>query len=78
MGEPQGWSNNYISYDPFSQLHNPFLYSLDLPDLSNLKNDLIRNDPWWSSMPMKLPSDIPKFEENLGDYTSTHITTYHF
>ena len=29
-------------------------------------------------IPHKLPSDIPKFNGNLGEDLSTHVMTYHF
>jgi len=77
LGGPQGWSRASLAYDPFSQLHNLFLSSLDLPNLTRLTNDPIRHFPWWPPMPAKLASDIPKFEGNLGENSSTHITTYH-
>jgi hypothetical protein len=31
----------------------------------------------WPTIPSKLPSDIPKFDGNLGEDPSTHIMTYH-
>lgn len=66
MGGPHGWSGASPSYDSFSQLQNPFLYSLNLPDLEKLTNGPIYHDPWWPPMPIKLPYDIPKFEGNPG------------
>ena len=39
----------------------PFLATLNLPDLSRLKNDPISHIPAWMAVPTKLPLDIPKF-----------------
>ena len=44
----------------------PFLATLNLPDLLILTNDLVSYDPAWMTVPTKIPSDIPKFEEKLG------------
>lgn len=77
IGGPHSWSGASPAYDPFSQLQNPFLSSLDLPDFVKLTNDPICHDPWWPPMPTKLPSDIPKFEGKTGENPSTLITTYH-
>ena len=77
MGGPHGWLGASPSYDPFSQLQNPFLSSLNLPDLVKVTNDPIYHDPWWPPMPTKLPFDIPKFEGNPRENPFTNITTYH-
>ena len=55
----------------------PFLATLNLPDLSRLKNDPVSHDPAWSAVPTKLPSDIPKFEGKPGEDPSEHVTTLH-
>jgi hypothetical protein len=55
----------------------PYLASLNIPDLSKLKNDPILHDPTWPNMPTKLPSDIPKFEEKLGEDPANHVMTFH-
>ena len=55
----------------------PFLGTLNLLDLSRLTNDLVSYDPAWPAVPMKLPSDIPKFEGKLGEDPSEHVTTFH-
>ena len=55
----------------------PFLATLKLPDLSRLMNDLVSHDPTWSTIPNKLPSDIPKFEGKAGEDPSEHVTTFH-
>ena len=77
MGGLQGFLWASLSNDPFNQLHNPFLSSLDLSELVKLNNNPIRHDPWWPPIPAKFPSDIPKFEGNPRENSSTHITTYH-
>ena len=61
--------------DPSRQL--PFIETLDLPDISRLTNDPIFYLLYWSSMPNKLPSDIPKFEGKSGEDPSNHVVTYH-
>jgi hypothetical protein len=50
---------------------------LDLPDFSRLKNDPISHNPSWLVIPTKIPSYIPKFDGNMGQYPSTHNMTYH-
>ena len=40
----------------------PFLATLNLPNLSRLMSDPVSHDPAWTTVPTKLPSDIPKFE----------------
>ena len=41
-------------------------------------NDLVRHDLTWPSVPIKLPSDIPKFEGKTGEDPGDHVTTFHF
>ena len=55
----------------------PFLATLNLPDLKKLTNDPIRHNKFWPSIPVKLPSDIPKFEGKTGEDPQSHIMTYH-
>jgi hypothetical protein len=55
----------------------PFLATLHLPDLTRLLNDPICHDPRWPPMPMKLPSDIPKFEAKPNEDPGDHVTTFH-
>eukprot|EP00253_Pinus_taeda_P014433 PITA_14433 len=55
----------------------PFVETLELPDLSQLTNDPIAYAPWWPVIPHKLPSDIPKFNGNLGEDPSNHVMTFH-
>ena len=40
-------------------------------------NDLVSHDPAWPNFPNKIPSDIPKFKGNAGEYPSEHVTTFH-
>ena len=40
--------------------------------------DSISYSPWWSVIPQKLPLEIPKFNENPGEVSLTHVITYHF
>jgi hypothetical protein len=61
----------------FDHMSLPFLVTLDFPDLSRFTNDPIAHNPSWSTMPSKLPSDIPKFDDKLGEDPSTYIMTYH-
>jgi hypothetical protein len=55
----------------------PFLVTLHLPDLTRLLNDHICHDPRWPPMPMKLPSDILKFEAKPNEDPGDHMTTFH-
>ena len=55
----------------------PFVATLELPDLNQLTNDPIHYLPWWSVIPPKLPSDIPKFNGNSREDLSMHVMTYH-
>jgi hypothetical protein len=55
----------------------PFLVTLDLPDLSRILNDIILHSPYWSVIPAKLPSDIPKFDIRSGEDPNNHVMTFH-
>jgi hypothetical protein len=55
----------------------PFLATLDFPDLSRILNDPIRHSPQWPTMPAKLPSEIPKFDDKVGEDSKNHIMTFH-
>jgi hypothetical protein len=55
----------------------PFLATLHFPYLTRLLNDPIYHDPRWPPMPMKFPSDIPKFEAKPNKYPGDHVTTFH-
>ena len=39
-------------------------------------NDPIHHDPSWSTIPIKLPSNIPKFDSKSGEYPKNHVMTY--
>ena len=54
-----------------------FLATLDLLDLSRILNDAILHSPYWSFIPAKLPSDIPKFEERSGEDPDNHVMNFH-
>jgi hypothetical protein len=55
----------------------PFLATLHLPDLTRLLNDPICHDSRCPPMPMKSPSDIPKFEAKPNEDLGDHVTTFH-
>lgn len=55
----------------------PFLETIELLDLSKLTNDPIRHHFAWPPVPIKIPTDIPKFNEKNGEDPANHITTYH-
>jgi hypothetical protein len=55
----------------------PFLATLDFPDLSRILNDPIHHSPQWPAILAKLPSDIPKFDGNVGEDPNNHIMTFH-
>jgi hypothetical protein len=55
----------------------PFLATLDLPDLSRILNDPIFHSPQWPVIPSKLPSDIPKFDEKVGEEPNNHVMNFH-
>ena len=66
----------YYQYvQPNRQL--PFLATLDLPDFSKLINDPIQHNPSWLPIPVKLPSNIPKFDGMQGDDPKNHVMTFH-
>jgi hypothetical protein len=45
--------------------------------LSRILNDPIFHSPHWPVIPSKLPSDIPKFNEKVGEDPNNHIMTFH-
>lgn len=55
----------------------PFLATLELPDVSKLKNDPILHDPQWPPVPTKIPSDCPKFDGKAGEDPQAHVMMYH-
>ena len=73
-GLMQGSFGNSV---PLTQTKSPFLATLNLSDLTRLTNDPIHRQPRCLVIPTKVPSDIPKFYGNLGEYPSTHVMTYH-
>jgi hypothetical protein len=54
-----------------------FLATLDLPDLSRILNDPILHSPYWPVIPVKLPSDIPKFNGRPREDPNNHVMTFH-
>ena len=66
-----------IGINPPPPLQMQYLASLNIPDLTKLTNDPIFHYPTWTTMPTKLPSDIPKFEGKVGDDTANHIMNFH-
>jgi hypothetical protein len=54
-----------------------FLDSLNILDLTKLKNDLILHNHTWPNMPTKLPSNIPKFEGKSGEDPAKHVMSFH-
>jgi hypothetical protein len=61
----------------FASTKLPFLDTLELSDLSKLTNDPIRHHFAWPPVPVKIPTDIPKFDGKAGEDPTNHITTYH-
>jgi hypothetical protein len=68
---------NQSTLNLFSLTKLPFLATLELPDLSKLMNDPIWHHFAWSPVPVKIPTDIPKFDGKIGEDPANHITTYH-
>ena len=62
--QPYMNQNYHGAWHKPTQPRLPFLTMLKLPDLSKLMNDPVSHDLAWPAVPTKLPSDIPKFEEN--------------
>jgi hypothetical protein len=59
-----------------NQPYMPYMTGLNLLDLNKLINNHIHYDPNWTSMPTKLPSNIPKFEGKTGEDPSNHIMSF--
>ena len=64
-------------YHPQVNRQLPFLATLYLPDLSTLTNDPILHSPFWSFIPAKLPSDIPKFDDKPSEDPNNHVMNFH-
>ena len=79
-GQGHGGNQTYMNQGAVHRHHHPrlpFLATLNLPDLLRLTNDPVAHDPAWPTIPTKIPSDIPKFEEKSGEDLSEHVTTFH-
>jgi hypothetical protein len=73
---PNQYPYNQTTQNPFTPTKLPFLATLELPDLSKLTNDPIRNHSTRPLVPVKIPTDIPKFDGKTGEDPTNHITTY--
>ena len=40
-------------------------------------NNPVSHDPAWTTIPTKLPSDIPKFKGKANEDLGEHVTTFH-
>ena len=84
-GMPYGCSGLYANKypykqptkNPFTPTKLPFLETLELLDLSKLTNDLIRHHFGWPPVPVKIPMNIPEFDEKTEEDLPNHITMYH-
>ena len=56
----------------------PFFSKFELPNLSNLIQDPIQHDLFWSTIPVKLPSNIPKFDGKQGEYPKKSCDDFAF
>ena len=68
---------NQNTQNPFAPTKLPFLATLELPDLSKLTNNPIKHHPAWPPVPVKIPTDISKFDGKTGEDPAHHITTCH-
>ena len=59
---------------PFN-LQFPFLATLELSNVSKLKNDLILHNPYWPPILTKVPDDYPKFEGKAREDPQAHVMT---
>jgi hypothetical protein len=55
----------------------PFISMLNFLDFSRLMNDPVSHDPSCPPFPTKIPSNILKFEGNIGEDPGDHVTTFH-
>ena len=81
MGGAYGLVNNTFM-PPFNQTlfvntPLPFLATLELPNLSKLTNHPILHHPAWPLVPIKIPTNIPKFEGKTRYDPTSRISTYH-
>ena len=76
IGIPTGLPPQNYQF-PQVNRHFPFLYTLDLPDLSRILNDPILHSPYWTVIPAKLPFDIPKFDSRSGEDPKNHVIKFH-
>ena len=67
----------YYNY-PRPNMKLPFLDKLDLLDLSKLIKNPIQHDLFWPTILVKLPSNIPKFDDKQGENPKIHMMTFHF
>jgi len=68
---------NPASWGAFSQSKLSFFTTLNLPDFTNLTNDLVQHLPGWPPMPTKLPSYIPKFKVKAREDPTNNVMMYH-
>ena len=68
---------NQLTQNPFTLTKLPFLATLELPYLSKVTNDPIRHYFSRLPIPIKIPTNIPKFDGKTGEDPANHITTYH-
>ena len=74
IGIPYGGSRMNVNPNPFTQSTQnpfaptklPFFPTLEFLDLSKLINDPICQRFSWPSIPMKIPTNIPKFDGKMG------------
>ena len=82
---PYDGSRMNVNQHPFNQLTQsqfaptklPFMATLEFPKLSKLTNNPIQHYFTWPSVPVKIPTDIQKFDGRTGEDPANHITTYH-
>lgn len=65
--------NDVVALNPLL----PFVIGLSLLYFHLLIIDPLLHDPTWLTIPTKLPSDIPKFEGNLGEDPTNHVHSFH-
>ena len=57
---------NQPTRNPFTPMKLPFMATLELPDLLKLTNNPIRHYFAWPPVPVKIPTNIPKFDGKTG------------